>query len=218
MPDIVPIEPTRSIEVSLPGNTDKAKEGASPKKKEAKVIAKAKVSKSSPIKEALKTFFVDDLPDIANHLVIDVAIPAAKNAITDMVTQGIQQLLYGAADVKRGPNGTYTSYGSASRGTYTRGTPNNVQYSKSRGVSHQSSSQVDNLIFETKPDAMEVIEYLAETIDRHGQVSVADLYSSVGIKTQYTDERWGWTTLDAFEVRLSREGWIIASQSPEPIK
>lgn len=218
MPDIVPIEPTRSIEVSLPGNTDKAKEGGSPEKKEAKVIAKAKVSKSSPIKEALKTFFVDDLPDIANHLIIDVAIPAAKNAITDMVTQGIQQLLYGAADVNRGRSGTYTSYGSASRGTYTRGTPNNVQYSRPRGVSHQSSSQVDDLIFETKPDAMEVIEYLAETIDRHGQVSVADLYSSVGIKTQYTDERWGWTTLDAFEVRLSREGWIIASQSPEPIK
>ena len=218
MADIVPIEPTRSAEVSLPGNSDKAKEGASPEKKEAKVIAKAKVSKSSPIKEALKTFFVDDLPDIANHLVIDVAIPAAKNAITDMVTQGIQQLLYGAVDVNRERTGTYTSYGSASRATYTRGTPNKVQYSKSRGPLRQSTNQVDDLIFETKPDAMDVIEYLAETIERHGQVSVADLYSSVGIKTQYTDERWGWTTLDAFEVRFSREGWIIVSQSPEPIK
>lgn len=218
MTDVVPIEPTRAIEVSLPGNTDKAKEGASPEKKEAKVIAKAKVNKTSPIKEALKTFFVDDLPDIANHLVIDVAIPAAKNAITDMVTQGIQQLLYGAIDVNRGRSGTYTSYGSASRTIYTRGTPDNVQYSKSRRTSHPNSNRVDDLIFETKPDAMDVIEYLAETIERHGQVSVADLYSSVGIKTQYTDERWGWTTLDAFEVRFSREGWIIVSQSPEPIK
>ena len=218
MADIVPIEPTRSVEVALPGNADKAKGGASPEKKEVKVIANAKVKKTSPIKEALKTFFVDDLPDIANHLVIDVAIPAAKNAITDMVTQGIQQLLYGAVDVNRGRSGTYTSYGSASRVTYTRGASNNVQYLKPRGASNPSGSQVDNLIFETKPDAMEVIEYLAEAINRHGQVSVADLYSSVGIKTQYTDERWGWTTLDAFEVRFSREGWIIASQSPEPIK
>ena len=218
MPDIVPIEPTRAVEVSLPGNTDKAKEGTSPEKKEVKVIAKAKIKKTSPIKEALKTFFVDDLPDIANYLVIDVAIPAVKNTITDMVTQGIQQLLYGAVDVNRGRSGTYTSYGSASCVTYTRGSSNNVQYLKPRGALNPSGSQVDNLIFETKPDAMEVIEYLAETIDRHGQVSVADLYSSVGIKTQYTDERWGWTTLDAFEVRSSREGWIIVSDSPEPIK
>ena len=98
MPDVVPIEPTRPVEVSLPGNTDKAKEGASPEKK---VIAKAKVQKKSAIKEALRTFFVRDLPEIAEHLVIDVAIPAAKNAITDMVTQGIQQLLYGEVDPRR---------------------------------------------------------------------------------------------------------------------
>lgn len=218
MADIVPIEPSRAIEVSLPGNSDKAKEGASPEKKEAKVVAKAKVSKSSPIKEALKTFFVDDLPDIANHLVIDVAIPAAKNAITDMVTQGIQQLLYGAVDANRGRSGTYTSYGSASRATYTRSAPNNVRHSEPRGRIRQSNTQVDDLVFETKADAMDVIEYLAETLNRHGQISVADLYSSVGIKVQYTDEHWGWTTLDAFEVRLSREGWTLVSDSPEPIK
>lgn len=218
MTDIVPIEPTRAIEVSLPGNTDKAKEGASPEKKEAKVIAKAKVNKTSPIKEALKTFFVDDLPDIANHLVIDVAIPAAKNAITDMVTQGIQQLLYGAVDVNRGRSGTYTSYGSSSRTTYTRSAPNNVRYSEPRGRTRQNNVRVDDLIFETKSDATEVIEYLAETVDRYGQVSVADLYSSVGIQPKYTDERWGWTTLDAFELRSSRDGWLIISDSPEPIK
>ena len=50
MSDIVPIEPTRPTEVSLPGNTDKAKEGASPEKK---VIAKAKVQKKSAIKETV---------------------------------------------------------------------------------------------------------------------------------------------------------------------
>lgn len=215
MADVVPIEPSSG---SFPGNSDKSREGAAPAKKETKVIAKAKVSKSSPIKEALKTFFVNDLPDIANHLVIDVAIPAAKNAITDMVTQGIQQLLYGAVDVNRGRSGTYTSYGSSSRTTYTRGTPNNVRYLEPRGSVRQSSVRVDDLVFDTKSDATEVIEYLAETIERYGQISVAALYSSVGIQPKYTDERWGWTTLDAFELRSSRDGWIIVSDSPEPIK
>ena len=215
MADVVPIEPSSG---SLPGNSDKSREGATPAKKEAKVIAKAKVSKTSPIKEALKTFFVNDLPDIANHLVVDVAIPAAKNAITDMVTQGIQQLLYGAVDVNRGRSGTYTSYGSSSRTTYTRGAPNNVRYLEPRNAVRQNTLRVDDLIFDSKADATEVIEYLAETIERYGQVSVASLYSSVGIQPKYTDERWGWTTLDAFELRSSRDGWIIVSDSPEPIK
>lgn len=206
MPDIVPIEPTRPTEVSLPGNTDKAKEGASPEKK---VIAKAKVQKKSAIKEALRTFFAQDLPEIAEHLVIDVAIPAAKNAITDMVTQGIQQLLYGEVDPRRRSTSGYTSYSSSSR------------YDRSRG--HYKSRQpkptnVEDLVFDTRGDAVDVIEFIAEQIEEYGQVSVADLMSSVGIQPRYTDERWGWTTTDAFEIRQIREGWLVSADRPEPLK
>lgn len=211
MPDIVPIEPTRPTEVSLPGNTDKAKEGASPEKK---VIAKAKVQKKSAIKEALRTFFAQDLPEIAEHLVIDVAIPAAKNAITDMVTQGIQQLLYGEVDPRRRSTSGYTSYSSASRSDRGRG-----YYETRRSERHQPKpTNVEDLVFDTRGDAVDVIEFIAETIEQYGQVSVADLMSSVGIQPRYTDERWGWTTTDAFEIRQIREGWLVSADRPEPLK
>lgn len=214
MPDIVPIEPTRPSEVSLPGNTDKAKEGASPEKK---VIAKAKVQKKSAIKEALRTFFVRDLPEIAEHLVVDVAIPAAKNAITDMVTQGIQQLLYGEVDPRRRPTSGYTSYSSSSRNnrgnTYYR--PREIDRREQR---QPKPTNVEDLVFDTRGDAVDVIEYVAEQIEEYGQVSVADLMSSVGIQPRYTDERWGWTTTDAFEIRQIREGWLVSADRPEPLK
>ena len=214
MPDIVPIEPTRPTEVSLPGNTDKAKEGASPEKK---VIAKAKVQKKSSIKEALRAFFVQDLPEIAEHLVVDVAIPAAKNAITDMVTQGIQQLLYGEVDPRRRPTSGYTSYSSASRSDRGRA------YYESRRPAPREQRQseptnVEDLVFDTRGDAVDVIEYVAETIEQYGQITVADLMSSVGINPRYTDERWGWTSTDAFELRQIREGWLVSADRPEPIK
>ena len=211
MPDIVPIEPTRPTEVSLPGNTDKAKEGASPEKK---VIAKAKVQKKSAIKEALRTFFAQDLPEIAEHLVIDVAIPAAKNAITDMVTQGIQQLLYGEVDPRRRSTSGYTSYSSASRSDRGRG------YHETRRSERRQPkpTNVEDLVFDTRGDAVDVIEFIAETIEQYGQVSVADLMSSVGIQPRYTDERWGWTTTDAFEIRQIREGWLVSADRPEPLK
>ena len=214
MADIVPIEPTRPSEVSLPGNTDKAKEGASPEKK---VIAKAKVQKKSAIKEALRTFFVQDLPEIAEHLVVNVAIPAAKNAITDMVTQGIQQLLYGEVDPRRRPTSGYTSYSSSSRSN--RG---NAYYrpreSDRREPRQPKPTNVEDLVFDTRGDAVDVIEYVAEQIEEYGQVSVADLMSSVGIQPRYTDERWGWTTTDAFEIRQIREGWLVSADRPEPLK
>lgn len=211
MSDIVPIEPTRPSEVSLPGNTDKAKEGASPEKK---VIAKAKVQKKSAIKEALRTFFAQDLPDIAEHLVIDVAIPAAKNAITDMVTQGIQQLLYGNIDPRRRPTSGYTSYSSSSR--TNRGTG---YYEPRRSERREPKpTNVEDLVFDTRGDAVDVIEFVAEQIEEYGQVSVADLMSSVGIQPRYTDERWGWTTTDAFEIRQIREGWLVSADRPEPLK
>lgn len=214
MADVVPIEPTRPSEVSLPGNSDKAKEGASPEKK---VIAKAKVQKKSAIKEALRTFFVQDLPDIAEHLVIDVAIPAAKNAITDMVTQGIQQLLYGEVDPRRRPTSGYTSYSSSSRNNrgnaYYR--PRDTQRREQR---QSKPTNVEDLVFDTRGEAVDVIEYIAESIEEYGQVSVADLMSSVGIQPRYTDERWGWTTTDAFEIRQIREGWLVSADRPEPLK
>nr|DAW76701.1 MAG TPA: hypothetical protein [Caudoviricetes sp.] len=211
MTDIVPIEPT---EVSLPGNTDKAKEGASPEKK---VIAKAKVQKKSAIKEALRTFFAQDLPEIAEHLIIDVAIPAAKNAITDMVTQGIQQLLYGEVDPRRRSTSGYTSYSRSSHSDRSRG------YYESRRTERREPRQpkptnVEDLVFDTRGDAVDVIEFIADSIEQYGQVSVADLMSSVGIQPRYTDERWGWTTTDAFEIRQIREGWLVSADRPEPIK
>lgn len=214
MTDIVPIEPTRPTEVSLPGNTDKAKEGALPEKK---VIAKAKVQKKSAIKEALRTFFAQDLPEIAEHLVIDVAIPAAKNAITDMVTQGIQQLLYGEVDPRRRSTSGYTSYSRSSRSDRDRA------YYGSRRTERREPRQpkptnVEDLVFDTRGDAVDVIEFIAEQIEEYGQVSVADLMSSVGIQPRYTDERWGWTTTDAFEIRQIREGWLVSADRPEPIK
>ena len=214
MSDIVPIEPTRPTEVSLPGNTDKAKEGASSEKK---VIAKAKVQKKSAIKEALRTFFAQDLPEIAEHLVIDVAIPAAKNAITDMVTQGIQQLLYGEVDPRRRSTSGYTSYSGFSRSDRSRG------YYETRRTErrepHQSKpTNVEDLVFDTRGDAVDVVEFIAEQIEEYGQVSVADLMSSVGIQPRYTDERWGWTTTDAFEIRQIREGWLVSADRPEPLK
>nr|DAF69221.1 MAG TPA: hypothetical protein [Caudoviricetes sp.] len=213
MPDIVPIEPTRPTEVSLPGNTDKAKEGDSPEKK---VIAKAKVQKKSRIKEALRTFFAQDLPEIAEHLVVDVAIPAAKNAITDMVTQGIQQLLYGEVDRRR-PTAGYTSYSSSSR-SY-RGTGRYETRPISNRETRQSKpTNVEDLVFDTRGDAVDVIEYVAEMIEQYGQITVADLMSSVGINPRYTDERWGWTSTDAFELRQIREGWLVSADRPEPIK
>lgn len=212
MADIVPIEPTRPTEVSLPGNSDKAKEGASPEKK---VIAKAKVQKKSAIKDALRTFFAQDLPEIAEHLIIDVAIPAAKNAITDMVTQGIQQLLYG--EVKTRNTSGYTSYSSSSRNN--RGNAYYRPRESDRRVQRQPKpTNVEDLVFDTRGDAVDVIEYVAEQIEEYGQVSVADLMSSVGIQPRYTDERWGWTTTDAFELRQIREGWLVSADRPEPLK
>lgn len=214
MPDIVPIEPTRPTEVSLPGNTDKAKEGDTPEKK---VIAKAKVQKKSAIKEALRTFFAHDLPEIAEHLVIDVAIPAAKNAITDMVTQGIQQLLYGEVDPKRRSTSGYTSYSSSSRAYRDTGRYETRRIS-SREQRQPKPTNVEDLVFDTRGEAVDVIEFIAEQIEEYGQVSVAELMSSVGIQPRYTDERWGWTTNHAFELRQIREGWLISADHPEPLK
>ena len=146
-----------------------------------------------------------------------MAIPAAKNAITDMVTQGIQQLLYGEVDPRRRSTSGYTSYSSSSRSDRNRAYYESRR-SERREPRQPKPTNVEDLVFDTRGDAVDVIEFIAESIEQYGQVSVADLMSSVGIQPRYTDERWGWTTTDAFEIRQIREGWLVSADRPEPLK
>lgn len=175
------------------------------------------VQRKKPIlKRMSETFLADTIKNSADHIVQDVLIPAAKSMVCDIVGWGgfMEQLLFGySGGGKKYSTGSKTSY------SY------NSIYNKSVGVGRrpdprtplsrpQSSSHIQEIILDNKVDAEDILTTMVEHIERFGQVTVADLYSAVGVAGEFTDNRWGWEDLSGASVKRVREGYLIVLPKP----
>ena len=73
----------------------------------------------------------------------------------------------------------------------------------------RSSYNYDELYFETRGEAEDVLDRMREIVSNYGIVSVADLYELAGVVGNYTDQRYGWTGLRNTDVVRTRYGYQI---------
>lgn len=156
--------------------------------------------------KVLKTFLVEDSESILQYIIMDVLVPAAKNTISDVVTQAIQQAFWGGRS-QSGSGGRpgYTSYSKVS-------TPGRVIGAEpSRTLSRQARASHDfsDVILKTRGEAEDVIDMLRTMIDQYEMASVNDLYDLLGLTSDFTDAKWGWTDLRNASVRPVRGGYLL---------
>lgn len=200
------IKGTPSVPV-FPANSDRSKVE---KSTESKVIAKATEKKNRTVYKALSDFVVSDIPEVWEHLVIDVVIPTAKSMLTDMVTQGIQSLLYGNSAPKT--RGSYVTYGSRSTSSYTRASSPVTSRSQTRSV-----DRIRDLEFESAQDLRDMLAFIAEVFDDREVLTVAELKEAAGLKVSYVDDRWGWGREANFRSIVDRGRQVLLVPSPEPL-
>lgn len=201
------IKGTPSVPV-FPANSDRSKVE---KSTESKVIAKATEKKNRTVYKALSDFVVSDIPEVWEHLVIDVVIPTAKSMLTDMVTQGIQSLLYGNSAPKT--RGSYVTYGSRSTSTsYTRAS--SPTYSRPQ---RHTAERIRDLEFESNQDLRDMLAFIAEVFEDREVLTVAELKEAAGLKVSYVDDRWGWGPEAAFRSVVDRGRHVLLVPSPEPL-
>lgn len=201
----------------LPSNSHKSKERStldgghiSKETKKIKKVAKGKVThKKKPLgKRIASTIVGEDTQNVGQYILYDVLVPAFKDLISDMVTGGIQMLLFGDSnrgDIRR-KNGV-------SRVSYSKYWDDDDRPSRSRkrGSNHIS----EDLVFDSRADAEEVLTYLYDMIDSYDLVSVADLYDMAGLTSEYTDQKWGWYSVATGSVERTRDGYIL--RLPKPV-
>ena len=109
--------------VSYKSNSHRSKELAKTdpeKKKKVEKIVKGKVKtkKKSEISKFKDVFISEDAKDVKSYICMDVLVPAAKKAISDIVRDGIDMILYGKTSNHRGDRyssgSSYVSYRSYS--------------------------------------------------------------------------------------------------------
>lgn len=78
-------------------NSDKSRQEQSEKKVEAVISGKAKTRKKGEMQKFADVFIAEDANNVKSYILLEVIVPAIKKAISDIVTTGIDMILYGEA-------------------------------------------------------------------------------------------------------------------------
>ncbi len=205
-----------SDEFDYKPNSFKAKEKAKqtakePEKKVEKVIdGVAKVKKKNSVSKFTDVFVAEDVKNVKSYILMDVLVPAIKKAVKDIVTDGVEMLLYGESGRGRkgSTNASYVNYNKIS----DRRSDDRFRSSSVRnGFSH------DDIILESYAEADEVLTRMSEAIETYGVVSIADMYDLVGLPHNYTHNKYGWTNLRNAEPVRTRDGYMLKLPRALPI-
>ena len=160
------------------------------------------------------------------YSIYDILLPAFKNTISDLIKNGVDMLLFGEVNPRRGSSGRRrkrTAYSSYSRRD-DRG------YYERRKRERQKILDYRDVIFDDFDDADDVLNDLCDLIEEYDQASVADFYELINSRTSidgtrfdvagsFTDNRYGWRALGTTKVRAcDGGGYYIDLPKPKVIE
>ena len=195
-----------------PSNSHLSKEEKKEDKKIEKIVSGNVIQKKKSLgKKMAGVFLEDDTKSVWQYLLYDVLIPAAKATISDMVSGGVEMLLFGSTKGRpnrRNNDKTYVSYSSYYDKLSRPTNGNNL---------NRARMNFNDIILESRGEAEDVLTHLFDLVDRYGVASVADLYELVGIAGNFTDNKYGWTNLSSASVTRVRDGYLVNLPKPTPI-
>lgn len=196
-------------------NSHKSKEANdknTPDKKVEKVVTgSVTTKKKNNVSKFADVFISEDIQNVKSYILLDVLLPSLKKAISDIVTNGIDILLYGESGRnKKTSSASKVSY----RSYYDKG--NDRRENASERV--RNGFDYDDLIFNTRGDAELVLSSMDEAIEKYGVVSVGDLYDLADVTTRnYMVHEYGWTNIRSASVIRVKDGYMIKLPRAVPL-
>ena len=184
-----------------------------PEKKVGKIVSNNVIRKKKTLGRRFVDIFFKDgesIGDIKTYLLEEVLVPAIKENIADMVNGAIGMLFFGEARRRAGNrsqgNGTRVNYGG-----YFNGGGNNERRERMANSTRNRNERenINDFIFESRADAEQVYDEMFELLDSYGQVTVADYLDMLGISSEFTDNKYGWTNLSGMKVVHARGGYRL---------
>ena len=182
-----------------------------PEKKIGPVISgTATTQKKSRLSKFTESIIAEDVHSVGSYILSDVLIPSFKKAIQDIVTNGIDMLLYGkVTNRSSNMNVSRISYGNYYSGS---------KLAEPSKPAQTSVFDYDNIVFGNRGDAEAVLTAMDDIMDRFGVVSVGDFYDLADVPNpNYTVNKYGWTNIRSAQVMRVRDGYIIKLPRAVPI-
>lgn len=178
------------------------------KKELSPVVTKKPKMKKNRMRNLSSSFLAEDLPEMKNHLLNDVFLPALKDFIYDTATNGLGTML-GRGTVSKSKTGSgnyisYASYGSSKRPLATQ--------------NRHPSLMFDDPVFDTKADAERVLDELCFALDKYKTVTVSDMYDLCGYTAPFTCNKYGWESLNTARIERVSGGYVIRMPRALPIE
>lgn len=203
----------------LEPNSKKYKAEKVEEEKHVERVAKGRtaVRKKPAGKRFAEAMVGDDLADVKSYLVWDILIPAVKDTLVDLIKRGAEAFFYGGTAGGRSTVPSKKSRVSYS-GYYNDGYSNrDRRREQERRQARRPGRDFDDVTFEDRRDAVDVLDTLVELTMNYGMASVADFYEMAGVPSEFTDNKYGWFELSDARIVPVRGGYSIRLPKPEPI-
>lgn len=194
-------------EFNYPANSNASKQEVKPAAEEKRVtkVVKGNVrTKPNEVRKFADVFISEDINNVKSYILMDVLVPAIKKAVADIVTNGIEMILYGSTSKGRnrssGEKVSYRNYYDSrdDRRDYDRG-----------GSKTRSGLDYDDFVFDSRGEAEAVLSQMGDIIERFKYVTVADLYDMVDKVPPFTANKYGWTSIRNADVVRDRDGYRL---------
>ena len=180
------------------------------------VIKGSAVERKEPLhKKFMSAYAGDSAQSVGGYILMDIVVPATKNLIVDIVSQGINRLMFGSS---RPTGGFSRQGGGVPYGKFFNAGASNNRQQESQPVmsTHARANHAfGEIILQTRSDAEIVLESLRDLIETYGSCKVVDLYQLVRVTPDFTDQKYGWTNLAQGRVLQIREGYLL--DLPKPV-
>jgi hypothetical protein len=204
-----------------PPEADKA-----PEKNIKKVVSGEVIQRKPSMAKRIKSVFLGDTQSVKDYMVLEVFVPAFKDAIVDAVNGGIERVMFGdnvrpgrrGSRYAPGPGNPFNYAGMSNRnavpGAHFQNDPRQ-QLSRYARATHS----FDEVIFPSRVDAEATLRGMFELMDQFEHVTVSDFLELAGVSgNNYMDHKFGWTDLRGVAPHRTRGGGFVLGLPPtEPI-
>ena len=194
-------------EVKLPDPKEvAANTHISHEKRVEKVIqGNVRTRKRSMGKRMRDIFISEDAETIRSYILLDVIVPEIK----EIIMETVNVILFGGTKPTPKKKGqTYVSYSSYSSPSYKN--------SQKQIEKRNTVNDLNDVIFESRGEAEEVLSSLVDIVNDYEIATVADFYDLVGITGSFTDNKYGWPNFQGVTVSRARGGGYVINL-PRPI-
>ena len=176
------------------------------------VTSNVTIKKQSEINKFGKKIFSEDAKSVGSHVIDSVVVPNIQKLITDIVKNAIDWLIYGVRGSSQNNSGirnvSYSSYYDRNRNT-SQPQPT---------ISAPSVIAINEVIFNDRGEAEEVLLRLREILNRYGVVSVSEFYELIDKSCDFTVNKYGWRDLSNASVIRKGSGYCISFPKISPIE